>query len=77
MGPGAPVELRIPGRESQVLRLHSAHSSVQSGELRWLSESVPALLLSPATGELTLTFASNSDRDAAYSVILGDLSRGD
>lgn len=77
VGPGAPVELRTPGRESQVLRLHSAHSSVQVGELRWLSDSVPALQLSPATGELTLTFASNNDRDAAYSVIVGDLSRRD
>lgn len=75
--PGEPAELRIAGREPQVLRLHSAHSSVAIGVLRRLSRSDPAVVVRPATGDLTLTFASVDDRDAAYAVISGNLLRRD
>jgi hypothetical protein len=75
--PGESAVLRVPGREPQVLRLHSAHSSVAVGELRRLSRSDPALVMRPASGDLTLTFASVDDRNAAYAVIAGNLLRRD
>ena len=75
--PGEPAELRVPGQEPQVLRLHSAHSSVAVGELRRLSRSDPAIVVRPASGDLTLTFASVDDRNAAYAVIAGNLLRRD
>ncbi len=70
--PGAPVELRV-GNETQQLRLHSAHSSVEAGELRTLFDSEPALVLRPSSGDLTITFASTDDRDAAFAALLADL----
>lgn len=75
--PGEAAELRLPGQEPQVLRLHSAHSSVAIGELRQVSRSDPALVVRPASGDLTLTFASVDDRNAAYSVIADNLLRRD
>ncbi len=75
--PRESAELRVPGHEPQVLFLHSAHSSVAVGELRRLSRSDPALVVRPASGDLTLTFASVEDRDAAYAVIYGNLLRRD
>jgi hypothetical protein len=71
--PGEPVVLQVPREPAQQLRLHSAHSSADVGELRGLGESVPALVVRPATGELTFSFASASDRDAAYAALLADL----
>ncbi len=70
--PGAPVELRLP-TETQQLRLHSAHSSVEVGELRRLLDSEPALVVRPATGELTISFASPDDRDAAFAALAADV----
>ena len=75
--PGEPAVLRVPGREPQVLLLHSAHSSVAIGELLRISSSHPALIVRPASGDLTLTFATVDDRNAAYSVIYGNLLRRD
>lgn len=69
---GAPVELRV-ATETQQLRLHSAHSSVESGELRRLFSSEPALILRPATGEVTISFASPDDRDAAFAALVADV----
>jgi len=70
--PGAPVELRV-AHDTQQLRLHSAHSSVEVGELRTLFVSEPALVLRPSTGDLTITFAAAADRDAAFAALLADL----
>lgn len=70
--PGAPLELRVAD-ETQQLRLHSAHSSVESGELRTLSSAEPALILRPATGELTVSFATPDDRDAALGALVADV----
>jgi hypothetical protein len=75
--PGEPAVVTLPGQEPQVLRLHSAHSSVAIGELRQISRSDPALVVRPASGDLTLTFASVDERNAAYSVIAGNLLRRD
>jgi hypothetical protein len=67
-----PVTLHVAERPTQRLRLHSAHSSADVGELRGLSSSVPALVVRPSTGELTFSFASGSDRDAAFAALLAD-----
>lgn len=72
--PGSQVELRVP-TGTQQLRLHSAHSGVEVGELRWLFDSVPALVVRPATGELTISFASPDDRDAAVAALVADVHR--
>ena len=74
---GGPIEVRVPGQDTRLLRLHSAYSSVEVGELRRLFDSEPALVVRPATGDLTLTFASNGDRDAAFAVIVANLLRRD
>lgn len=69
---GAPVELRT-GAENQQVRLHSAHSGIEAGELHWLFNSEPALILRPSTGELTVTFATSGDRDTAYAALMVDV----
>ena len=69
---GAPVELHV-GSESQQVRLHSAHSSVEAGELRRLFSSEPALILRPSAGEVTVSFASPNDRDAAFAALMADV----
>ncbi|MGI8928337.1 MAG: hypothetical protein ACR2H0_02555 [Candidatus Limnocylindrales bacterium] len=69
---GEPVELRL-GSESQQVRLHSAHSSVEAGELHRLFSSEPALILRPSTGQVTVSFASPNDRDAAFAALIADV----
>jgi hypothetical protein len=69
--PGAPVELRTP-TETQQLRLHSVHSSFEVGELRRLRDSQPVLVVRPASGDLTIYFASVDDRDAAFGALMAD-----
>jgi hypothetical protein len=71
--PRAPVELHVPGAAPQILRLHSAHSAADVGELRGLRASVPALVVRPSSGELTFSFASTADRDAAYHALVEDV----
>jgi len=73
VSPGAPVELRVLSADAQQLRLHSAHTGVETGELRWLFGSEPALLLRPATGELTISFTSRDDRDAVFAALAADV----
>lgn len=74
---GAPVALRVP-TETQLLRLHSPHSSVEVGELRRLFGSEPALVVRPATTEeLTVSFASVDERDVAYAALVADVQRPD
>lgn len=67
-----PVKLHSPGREHVELRLHSAHTSADVGELRSLSDAQPALLLRRATGELVIGFATRADRDAAFGALIAD-----
>jgi hypothetical protein len=73
--PDGPVQLQSPGREQVELRLHSAHTSADVGELRSLDRAEPALLLRRATGELLLAFASRADRDAVFSALVADAQR--
>jgi hypothetical protein len=72
---GEPVELRVPGQAAQMLRLHSAHTSVEVGALTWLSHSEPAILVRPASGDLSMTFSSREERDAAYAALVADVVR--
>jgi hypothetical protein len=76
ISPGAPVELREPGTSPLSLRLHSAHTSLEAVELRRLSSAEPALLVHLPTAELTLSFASNEDRDMAHAALTADVTRG-
>lgn len=69
---GGPAELRVRV-EIQQLRLHSAHSSIDVGELRGLRDSEPVLVVRPSTGELTISFASADDRDAAYASLVAEV----
>jgi hypothetical protein len=73
--PDGPVQLQSPGRGQVELRLHSAHTSADVGELRSLSGAQPALLLRRATGELMLGFESRADRDAAFGALVADAQR--
>ena len=67
-----PVELRTPDFGNQQLRLHSAKTSLEVGELRSLKASQPALIVRPSTGELTISFANAADRDAAVAALVAD-----
>ena len=70
--PGEPVILRLQGADEQRLRLHSAYTSVEVGELRGLSRSEPAIRVRQPTGDLDITFASRGDRDAAFAALAAD-----
>jgi hypothetical protein len=70
--PGAPVGLRVAGEDVQPLRLHSVHTGVDVGELRHVSSAEPALQIRLATDELTLSFDSVDERDAAFSALIAD-----
>jgi len=70
--PGARVMLQTQGTGEQALRLHSAHTSVDTGELRWLSGSQPALRVKQAKGDLDIIFASRDERDAALAALTAD-----
>lgn len=73
--PGGPVQLEAPGEAPLELRLHSAHTAAEAGELRSLSAAEPALLLRRATGELMLSFDSRADRDATFAAMTWDAQR--
>jgi hypothetical protein len=61
------------GAES--LQLYSANSSYESGSLRWLRRSEPALALHPSKGDVLMSFASADDRDTALAGLLADATR--
>ena len=67
-----PVELRTPDFGNQQLRLHSARTSLEVGELRSLKGSQPALVVRPSTGELTISFADADERDAVVCALVAD-----
>jgi hypothetical protein len=69
---GEPVTLRAGGAE-QMLRLHSAYSGIEVGELRHVGKSEPSLRIRLAQEELTLTFESDADRDAAVAALRADV----
>ena len=73
--PGEPVEMHLAGEEPTVVRLHSPHTSVDVGELRGLTRSEPALVVRLTTEELTLTFGSREDRDAALAALEAEFER--
>jgi hypothetical protein len=73
--PGAPVRLRVAGADTQILRLDSIHTGVDVGQLRRLASSEPALRIRRPTDEMTLTFASLDQRDAAYGALLADVAQ--
>lgn len=60
-------ELRIQGSRPVPVRLHSAFTSVDVGELRGLRSSEPALRVRAADDDLTLGFSSRRERDATYA----------
>ena len=72
---GRPVELALPGQSSEAVRLYSARSSVETGVLRRLGDSEPAMLVRATGGELTLTFANAQHRDAALAGLVADAQR--
>lgn len=60
-------ELRVQGSGPVPVRLHSAFTSVDVGELRGLRSSEPALRVRAADDDLILGFASRRERDATYA----------
>jgi hypothetical protein len=66
----APVELHVPGSEPRPLLFHSALTSIEVGDLHRLSSSQPALVVHTTTDELTIGFATTSDRDAAHAALV-------
>ena len=73
MRPGEPLEVALDGEGPRTIRLHSALSSVDAGELRTLSNLEPALVVRPPTGELTFSFASDAERDSVYAALVEDV----
>jgi len=73
--PGAPVGLNFGDGRPVSLRLHSAHSGVDAGELRTLRNSQPALIVRPAMGDMALTFKATDQRDAVYAALMADVAR--
>jgi len=76
LAPGEPVGLRVADGETRRLRLHSVHTGVDVGELAHLTNSQPALQIRLATDELTLSFASAGERDAALAALIADADQG-
>ena len=72
--PGAPLELRLLGGETRLLRVHSAKSSVEVGRLQWLTGSEPVLVVRAAGGEVTLGFASTDERNGAYAALVASVA---
>jgi hypothetical protein len=68
-GVGAAAELQIPGAQPIPIRLYSSLTSVDAGELRTLRTAQPALRIRAAVEDLTLTFASDQKRDAAFATL--------
>jgi hypothetical protein len=66
----ATAELRLTGARPIPVRLHSAFTDVDVGELRGLSSSEPALRVRAADDDLTLGFASPRERDAAFATLV-------
>ena len=75
--PGAWVTLQIQGAAEQPLRLHSAHTSVDVGELRRLLGSDPALRVKQAKGDIDIVFASRDERDVAFAALTADVGLQD
>jgi hypothetical protein len=70
LGSGAGIaELRIQGHSPIAVRLHSAFTSVDVGQLQGLRSSEPALHVRAGDDDLTLGFASRRDRDAAFATL--------
>jgi hypothetical protein len=64
------VQLHFADGETREVRLHTANSSVAVRRLHWLSHSEPVLVLRPASGDYTISFASADDRDAARAALV-------
>jgi hypothetical protein len=64
------AELRLAGTRPIPVRLHSAFTSVDVGELRGLASSEAALRVRAADDDLTLGFASPRERDAAFATLV-------
>lgn len=75
IAPQAPVELRQRDHDPLQLRLHSLHTSLEAVELRRLSSAQPGLLVHLPSAELTLSFASDDDRDSAHAALTADAKR--
>jgi hypothetical protein len=73
--PGEPVAVQLPGEEPRTIRLHSAHSGADAGELRTMSTSEPALVVRPSTGELLFLFSTDAQRDAVHEALVADAAR--
>lgn len=69
---GSPVTLRVEGAGEQLLRLHSAYTSAELGELRRLTGSVPTLRIHQPKGDIDISFASRDERDAAFAALAAD-----
>jgi hypothetical protein len=70
--PGASVTLHPADGPAQQLRLHSAHTGYDVGELQYLSSAAPAMQVRQSTDELTITFATSADRDATAAALVAD-----
>lgn len=61
--------LQIAGRRPIPVRLHSAFSTIDVGRLLTIRGSTPALRLRSAQDDLSLAFASASERDTAFATL--------
>ena len=69
------AELTIGDGRRMPVRLHSAFSTVDVGVLYRLGGSVPALRVRSANDDLTLAFASTSERDSAFAALSAEARR--
>ena len=69
------AELTIGDGRTLPVRLHSAFSTVDVGVLYRLGGSLPALRVRSANDDLTLTFASASERDSAFAALSAEAQR--
>jgi hypothetical protein len=66
---GEPLMLRFGATDAGPIRLHSAHTGVAVGTLQWLDRGEPALRVRAPAEDLTLTFVSREERDAAHGAL--------
>jgi hypothetical protein len=70
---GEPLLLSIGTADGEPIRLHSAHTGVAAGTLQWLDRAEPAIRVRAPAEDLTLTFQSREERDAAHGALADEV----
>lgn len=71
-GPGPTVALEAAGSPPVPLRLHSEHTGAVAGELRALGWARPVIRVRQPSGDLTIAFESEAERDAVFAALHDD-----